>query len=78
MSTIAHLPIRFLGFAKNGYPDIGVWVQGGGILRGYEAALSFDGATYPLNPSVPPARQLARAQGDVIISRASPGFLLYK
>src|SRR5262249_49774148 len=38
-TTIVKLPIRVLPHTTNGRNDIGVWVQGGGILRGYEAVL---------------------------------------
>lgn len=57
--SISRPPIRVLAAKSNGWHDIAVWVQGGGILPGYEARLSFNGQTYPSNPSVPPAQQLA-------------------
>jgi hypothetical protein len=43
-------------------------VQGGGIQPGYEAKLSFNGKTYPKNPSVPPAQRLTQqAVGKVVV-----------
>jgi hypothetical protein len=52
----------------NGWHDITVLVQGGGMMRAYEARLSFDGSTYLTNPSVPPARELVeKALGEVVI-----------
>ena len=33
-------PIVFLGAKNDGFPEIGVWVQGGGVQRGYEAVLA--------------------------------------
>ena len=60
--TITRRPIRVLHTRHNGWRDITVFVAGGGILRGYHAALPFDGRTYPLNPSMPPARRLGAAR----------------
>jgi hypothetical protein len=67
-TTIVRLPIRVLQNRTNGWRDIGVRVQGGGIQPGYEAALPFDGKKYPSNPSLPPARRLTEdAVGELII-----------
>lgn len=68
--TITRPPIRVLNsISSHGWHDIAVWVEGGGIQPGYEAELRFDGKTYPPNPSMPPARPLARkAAGEVVIS----------
>lgn len=59
-TTITQLPIRVLATKSHGWHDLGVWVQGGGIQPGYEAKLSFDGKTYPSNPSMPPAVPLTK------------------
>ncbi|MGA8087746.1 MAG: hypothetical protein WCA10_10590 [Terracidiphilus sp.] len=75
--TIVQLPIRLLPSLNYGHPDIGVRVQGGGILPGYEAVLSFDGKTYPGNPSVPPARKTTAARGKVIIANNENSMPLY-
>jgi hypothetical protein len=75
--TIAQLPIRLLPFMQNGHPDIGVTVQGGGISEGYEAVLSFNGESYPRNPSVPPARKTFSVQGKVIIASTEGSVPLY-
>jgi hypothetical protein len=56
--AITNPPIRVFPSKTNGWLDIGVWVQGGGIQPGYVAELSFDGETYPVNPTVPPAKRL--------------------
>ncbi len=67
--TIARLPIRVLATKSNGWHDLGIWVQGGGIQHGYEAKLSFNGMTYPSNPPMPPARRLTRkVAGKVVVS----------
>jgi len=65
---ITRPPIRVLTTSSNGWRTLTVWVSGGGIQPGYEAELRFDGKTYPMNPSVPPARRLReKVEGEVII-----------
>ncbi len=69
--TIVRPPICLLATKSNGWYDISVGVQGGGIQPGYEAKLSFDGKTYPRNPSVPPAQRLTQGSaGKIIMSKA--------
>ncbi len=61
--TIVQLPIRLLHSMSHGHPDIGVVVQGGGILSGYEAVLSFNGKSYrreSLYPSRAESRRSSR------------------
>jgi len=75
---ITRPPIRILTTKSNGWQNIGVWVQGGGIQPGYEAELRFDGKTYPKNPSIPPARRLFKTvEGDVLVAPAADGAPLY-
>ncbi len=77
--TIVWPPIRVLRTKSHSHYDIGVWVQGGGIQPGYEALMRFDGASYPDNPSVPPAVQLTtKVTGKVLIASGNQGALLYK
>jgi hypothetical protein len=67
--TIVRPPVRVLESTSNGWRDIGVWVQGGGIRRGYEAELHFNGKTYSRNPSVPPAKHADQgASGETVIA----------
>jgi hypothetical protein len=75
--TIVQLPIRVLVSTNDGRPDIGVTVQGGGIVEGYEAVLSFDGGKYPSNPSMPPARKATAVQGKVIMADTKSSVPLY-
>lgn len=75
--TIVQLPIKLLPSMSDGYPDIGVRVQGGGIQSGYEAVLSFNGKSYPRNPSMPPARKVSAAQGKVLIATTENSVPLY-
>jgi len=70
-TTITRLPIRVLATKSNGWFDLAVRVQGGGIPFGYEAELSFDGKTYPPNPSVLPARKLPRGVAGQVVVPAS-------
>jgi hypothetical protein len=66
--TITNPPIRMIDTKTNGWHNLGVWVQGGGIQPGYEAELRFNGRSYPKNPSVPPARRAAKSlSGQVLI-----------
>jgi hypothetical protein len=71
--TITQLPIRVLNSTSHGWRDLGVTVGGGGIQKAYEATLSYDGRTYPANPSVLPARQRSPRNGRVLISADSIG-----
>jgi len=75
---IVQLPIRLLPSARNRYPNFGVLVAGGGIQPRYEAEISFDGTTYPGNPSVPPARPLPKTEGRIIISTTADSTALYE
>jgi hypothetical protein len=53
--TLVRLPIRILPSETNGWHDLAVWVEGGGVSPGYAAVLRFDGRKYPTNPSTAPA-----------------------
>ena len=76
---ITHPPIRVLTTKSNGWHDIAVQVGGGGILHAYEAKLSFNGKTYPINPSIPPARRLGRmVAGEVVVSSIAKAKSLYR
>lgn len=75
---ITRPPIYVLSDVSAGWHGIGVWVQGGGIQPGYEAELSFDGKTYPINPSAPPARRLeGNPVGEAVITSTQGAKLLY-
>lgn len=65
--SVARPPIRVLPTATHGWRDLGVMVAGGGIIRGYEARLRFDGRSYPRNPSVAPAVRLTGRAGRQVI-----------
>ena len=77
-TPIVRLPIRVLTTKTNGWHDISVIVGGGG-LAAYEAKLSFDGSSYPQNPSVPPAEPLrGKKPGKIVISPTAKGEHLFK
>lgn len=76
--TITRPPIRVLTNVSNGWRNIGVRVQGGGIQPGYEVQLRYDGRTYPENPSTSPAQRLTvKTPGDILIPSSQGGILLY-
>jgi hypothetical protein len=76
--TITRPPIRVLTTKSTGWHDIAVGVHGGGIMHAYEAELSFDGKTYPSNPSMPPARRLLeKVAGEVAVSATEKATPLY-
>jgi hypothetical protein len=54
--TLVRLPIRVLTEVTNGWHEIAMWVQGGGI-SGRTVVLRYDGAKYPSNPSTAPTLQ---------------------
>ena len=70
--TVTRLPIRVLNTKTNGWHDLSFIVGGAGISLG-EARLSFDGRTYPSNPSVPPAVRLDEdVDGAIVIPTSGP------
>ena len=66
-TSVTRLPITVLPTATLGWRDVGVSVQGGGIIRPYMARLRFNGRRYPSNPTMPPAAPLHRTSGRVLI-----------
>lgn len=76
--TITRPPIRMLSTSSNGWRSIGVWAQGGGIQHGYEAELSFDGKTYPRNPTVSPSKRLGEeTTGEDVITSTKEALPLW-
>jgi len=75
--TIGWPPIRVLDSKSNGWHDLAVRVQGGGILHAYDAKLSFNGKSYPKNPSILPAIRLtAKTSGKIVVPTTAKGRLL--
>ena len=76
-TTVTWLPIRVLDNSEHGWRSLGVRVGGGGILGAPEIELAFDGAAYPSNPTVAPARPLpGGASGEPVIARGTPATLV--
>jgi hypothetical protein len=66
-TTITKLPIRLLASSTNGWRDLSVVVQGGGIMEAQVMKLSFDGNSYPSNPSMPLASRMSEPSGTILI-----------
>ena len=65
--TIVRLPICVLRRTSNGWHDISVGVQGGGIVERYQTRLSFNGKFYPSNPTVPPAKPITTDEPGTVV-----------
>ncbi len=77
-TTVTRLPICVLSTKSNGWHDIGVMARTSGVEPLYEAMLSFDGRTYPSNPTVPPARRLnGKVRGRTVITVTTKDQRLY-
>ena len=78
--TVSQQPIRVLNTRSHGWRDLGISqreLRGDHFAR-YEARLRFNGRTYPLNPSIPPAERLARpVPGRVLIADGARGRPLF-
>ena len=70
--SITRPPIRILPTTTHGWRDLGVTVAGGGVTKGYEARLRFDGRSYPTNPTVSPAGRSKTTIGKVLIANDPP------
>ncbi len=74
--SVARAPIRLLEQQTHGRRDLGVYVAGGGITEGYEAAVPFNGRRYASNPTVPPAVRIEDVPGETLIRADEQGRLL--
>ncbi|WP_269219578.1 hypothetical protein [Brevundimonas vesicularis] len=74
--SVARAPIRLLERQTHGRRDLGVYVAGGGITEGYEAAVPFNGRRYASNPTVPPAVRIQEAPGETLIRADEAGLAL--
>jgi hypothetical protein len=76
--AIAWPPIYVLPTKSNGWHDIAVRVQGGGIQPGYEVKLSFNGKKYPSNPSMASSQRLVgQVSGTLVVPTDPKGTPLY-
>jgi len=77
-TTVTRLPIRVLTTKSNGWHDISVVARINGIEPLYDSILSFDGKTYPNNPSMPPAHRLkGKVEGKTVMSETAGDRPLY-
>jgi hypothetical protein len=75
--TVTRLSLRVLSDHNNGWHDLGVWVQGGGVEPGYEARLRFNGTKYPNNPTPQATRLNRNVEGQVVIPAEGEVMPLY-
>ena len=68
--TIGYAPIQVLPTKTNGWHDLGIYSRFS-ATEGNQARLRFDGATYPRNPSVPPAEPMPAASENIVIKGAT-------
>ena len=75
--TLARLPIRILPSTTNGWHDIAMPVQGGGITDEHMTILKFNGRAYPSNPSMAPKLAEKLAGLGLEIPLTAQGALVY-
>jgi hypothetical protein len=65
-------PIVAARSKTKGWRDLIVFVQGGGILEGYNMLLPSDGSSYPESPFLDPARRFqGKVSGEILITHHS-------
>lgn len=69
--SVSRTPVTVLDSSTKGWRDLTVDFAGGGGPSG-TAKLTFDGETYPRNPTVPPA--VTVDQGGAVLIAAEPAF----
>lgn len=75
--TLVRLPIVVLPSKTNGWHDIAMSVEGGGIVPGRMAILRFDGHKYPNNPSMAPKLPTRLAGTGTKVPLSEHGSLVY-
>ena len=68
-------PILVLRSTSHGWRNLGVFVQGGGIMQGYETEVQFDGRRY--HALTPPKRLARDAAGETIFTTSSESIPLF-
>lgn len=74
--TLARLPIVILPSKTNGWNDISMLVQGGGVTYGRVVILRYDGHRYPSNPSMAPELPARLAGRGTVVPLSEQGTLL--
>jgi hypothetical protein len=76
--TVSRRPVLVLRSRTSGWRDLSVRVRGDGGSIGHQVLLPFDGRTYALNPTAPPARPLPfGAATEVLIEAEARGQPLF-
>ncbi len=65
-SSVVQPPVRLAPRSSNGWRNLVVGIGGGGLAAG-NAELKFDGKTYPVNPTVPPAELVTGLAGSEVL-----------
>lgn len=76
--TLVRLPIVVLPSKTNGWHDIAMSVEGGGIVPARMVILRFDGHKYPNNPSMAPKLPSAMAGTGTKVPLSEHGSLVYQ
>lgn len=72
------LPIRVLEARSHEWHDLSVWIQGGGIVRGYEEVVKFDGKGYAeVSSKADEERPAPKLKGKIILSKRDREVPLY-
>ena len=71
------LPIKVLSDKSQGWHDLSVWIQGGGIMRGYEARVRFDGTTYNEESQASGEARTQKIKGEIVLSLKDKAAPLY-
>jgi hypothetical protein len=64
--SVVQLPVRLAPRSSNGWRNLVVGIGGGGLAAG-DVELKFEGATYPTNPTVPPAEPVTDHAGSEVL-----------
>ena len=71
-------PIRVLEVKSHGWRDLSIWTRGGGIMRGYEEVVKFDGENYLKDSSEDTEERLVpQMKGKIILSLRDKEVPLY-
>jgi hypothetical protein len=65
-------PFKILPQSHHGMPDIGIWIQGGGVLPGYQTSVRFNGKHYAYRQGFPPTHRIKRDVGRILIRDETP------
>ena len=70
-TSVTRTPVGVLTTSTNGWRDLAVSIGGGGAQAGW-VRLTYDGRTYPTNPTAPPATPLDGAPDVTTLIASDP------